>query len=84
METGLLRSHMRRFPPAPSTTPRGSLPLPLRTQSLTPLATCTAPMRGFTYVFFNVLGLHSLVGIIRRIKGAEDEPGEVRQEKGEM
>jgi hypothetical protein len=39
---------------------------------------------GSTYIFFNVLRLHSLVGIICRVKGAKYKPAEKREEKGEM
>jgi hypothetical protein len=56
MGTGLLRSHMRRVIGSllPQTQTKGQVPPPF-TLSHPP------PVSGFTYIFFNVLGLHSLV-----------------------
>lgn len=71
---------------------RGSLlspvPVPKGTSSTTTSHSATHPIshpqtRGCTYIFFNVLGLHSLVGIICRIEGAKYKPGEERQGKKE-
>lgn len=64
------------FPPATHTHTKG-----LSIFLWPSLTLCHSPhqppqMRGFTYIFFNVLGLHSLVGIICGIEGAKYKPGE--------
>lgn len=84
MGTGLLRSHLRRVVRASSCRQdphQGCVSLYLVTLSRSPIS--PTPLGGLTHIFLNVLGLHSLVGIICRIKGAEYKPGEVRQREKE-
>lgn len=80
------KSHEKKgndgFPPVTSTRLKGV------SSSTTTSHSATHPIShpqtgGCTYIFFNVLGLHSLVGIICRIEGAKYKPGEERQRKKE-
>lgn len=62
--------------------PQGPLPEGDPCTQPTPRHPCKT--NSSTYILLNVLGLHGLVGVIRRVEGAKYEPGQDRKGKGEM